>query len=146
MDSPRKVMKFMTDNFYLFEKQYKDVDKNVLKAAIAYKYLLHFYLNIKDVTIDQILIENKYDIGLIGPGHNCLVSLCEQICGNRICHLHSILHDIYGRLFLTYKIGQGYNYMFNASNWMKKSPLCGHISGLLYIIYYNIRYHSTYQQ
>ena len=142
MDSPREVIKFMNDNLYLFEDNYKDIDRNVLKVAIAYKYLLAVYLNIKNVTIDQILIENEYDIRLIKPGHYCLVSLCEKICSNRICHLHSTLHDTYSRLFLKYnQIGRGYNYMVNAPNWMKKSPFSGHISGLVYSIYYNIRYH-----
>ena len=155
-DSPRKVIKFMNENFYLFEKQYEDIDKTVLKAAIAYKYLLAVYLDIKNVTIEQILIENDYDIGLIGPGHSCLTSLCETLFSNHICnttchffnstcHLHSILHDCYGRLFLKYNQGRGYVYMFNAPKWMKKSPFFGHISGLLYSIYYNIRYFREYQ-
>ena len=145
MDSPRNVIRFMNENFYLFEKQYEDVDKNVLKAAIAYKYLLATYLHIKNVTIEQILIENDYDIGLIGPGHSCLTSICEKICPNRVCHLHSILHDVYGRIFLKYNQGRGYFYMFKAPNWMKKCPLFGHITGLMYSIYYNIRYYHEYQ-
>ena len=146
MDSPRRVIKFMNENYYLFEKQYENVDKNVLKAAIAYKYLLAVYLDIKNITIEQILINNDYDIGLIGPGHNCLTSLCESICPNRICHLHSILHDTYGRIYNRYNnVGRGYVYMFNAPNWMKKCPLFGHITGLAYSIYYNIRYYREYQ-
>ena len=146
MDSPRKVIKFMNENFYLFEKQYENIDKNVLKAAIAYKYLLAVYLDIKNITIDQILIENDYDLGLIGPGHSCLTSICERICPNRICHLHSILHDCYGRIYTKYNNqGRGYNYMFKAPNWMKKCPLFGHITGLMYSIYYNIRYYHEYQ-
>ena len=145
MDSPRNVIKFMNQNFYIFEKQYEDVDKNVLKAAICYKYLLAVYLDIKNVTIEQILIENDYDIGLIGPGHSCLTSICEKICPNRVCHLHSILHDVYGRIFLKYNQGRGYVYMFKALNWMKKCPLFGHITGLMYSIYYNIRYYHEYQ-
>ena len=145
MDSPRKVIKFMNENYYLFEKQYKDIDKTVLKAAIAYKYLLAVYLNIKDITIEQILIENDYDLGLIGPGHSCLTSICENLCPNRVCHMHSILHDVYGRIYLTYNhTGRGYVYMFNAP-WIKKSAFFGHISGLLYSIYYNIRYYKEYQ-
>ena len=146
MDSPRNVIKFMNENFYLFEKQYEDVDKNVLKAAIAYKYLLAVYLDIKNITIDQILIENEYDLGLIGPGHNCITSFCEKVCPNRICHTHSILHDTYGRIFSKYNnTGRGYVYMFDAPNFMKKCPLYGHITGLLYSIYYNIRYHHELQ-
>ena len=145
MDSPEKVIKFMNENFYLFEKQYEDIDKNVLKAVIAYKYLLAVYLNIKNVTIEQILIENDYDLGLIGPGHSCLTSICEKICTNRICHLHSILHDTYGRIYTKYNQGRGYVYMFNGPKWMKKCPLFGHITGLLYSIYYNIRYYHEYQ-
>ena len=146
MDSPEKVIKFMNQNFYLFEKQYEDVDKNVLKAAIAYKYLLAVYLDIKNITIHQILIENDYDLGLIGPGHTCLTTVCEKICNNRLCHLHSILHDSYGRIYLKYNQGRGYIYMFkNAPKWMKKCLLFGHITGLLYSIYYNIRYYREYQ-
>ena len=145
MDSPRKVIKFMNENFYLFEKQYEDIDKTVLKAAIAYKYLLAVYLDIKNVTIDQIITENESDIGLIGPGHGCLTSICEKLCPNRVCHLHSILHDVYGRIFLKYNQGRGYVYMFNAPNWMKLSPFFGHISGLMYSIYYNMRYYHEYQ-
>ena len=146
MDSPRKLIKFINDNFYLFEKQYEYIDKNVLKAAIAYKYLLAVYLDIKNITIEQILIENEYDIGLIGPGHGCLTSFCEKICPNRICHLHSILHDTYGRIYTKYNKGLGYVYMFKAPfNWMRRSPVFGHITGLLYSIYYNIRYYHEYQ-
>ena len=146
MDSPRKVIKFMNENFYLFEKQYENIDKNVLKAAIAYKYLLAVYLDIKNITIEQILIENEYDIGLIGPGHSCLSKTLEMIFPNRICHLHSILHDTYGRIYTKYNNqGRGYVYMFNAPKWMKKCPLFGHFTGLLYSIYYNIRYYHEYQ-
>ena len=145
MDSPREVIKFMNQNFYLFEKQYEDIDKNILKASICYKYLLAVYFNIKNVSINQILIENDYDLGLIGPSHGCITKICEKLCNNCVCHLHSILHDVYGRLFLRYNVGRGYVYMFNAYNWMKKSPFFGPISGLLYSIYYNIRYYREYQ-
>ena len=145
MDSPRKVMKFINENLYLFNNdKYKDVNRNVLKGALAYKYLMAVYLDIKDITIDQILILQE-DIGLIGPGHNCLVSCLKFICGNRVCHTHSILHDTYGRIFLSHNIGRGYNYMFNVPNAIKKCPLIGHFTGLLYSIYYNIRYHREYQ-
>ena len=68
----------MNDNLYLFESHYDDVDYTILKAAIAYKYLLHVYLYTKNVTIDEILIENKYDLGLVRPGRNCMVSICEK--------------------------------------------------------------------
>ena len=145
MDSPRKVVKFMNEDLYLFEDKYKDINRTVLKAAIAYKYLIAYYLNIKSITLEQIMIQNDYDIGLIGPGHSCLTSVCEKICPNRVCHLHSILHDVYGRIYLNYNVGRGYVYMFNAPNWMKNSPFFGHISGLLYSIYYNIRYYKEYQ-
>ena len=47
MDSPRKVIKFMKKNLYLFVDKYNDIDRTVLKAAIAYKYLLAVYLDIK---------------------------------------------------------------------------------------------------
>ena len=117
MDFPKNVIKFINGNLYLFEDKYKDIDRNVLKGGIAYKYLLAVYLDIKNITLDQVLTNNEYDIGLIGPGHSCLTSICEKICPNRVCHLHSILHYVYGRLFHTYKVGRGYNYMFNAQFW-----------------------------
>ena len=145
MDSPRKVMTFINQNLYLFDDdKYKDYNRNVIKGALAYKYLLAVYLNIKDITIDQILIVQE-DIGLIGPGHNCLVSCLEFLCGNRICHTHSILHDSYGRIFQSHDVGRGYNYMFYVPKQLKKCPLIGHITGLLYSIYYNIRYYREYQ-
>ena len=145
MDSPIKVDKFMNENLYLFEDKYKDVNRNVLTAAIAYKYLLAVYLNVKDVTLHEVLIENEYDIGLIGPGHSCLTSLCEKIGPNHLCHLHSILHNCYGRLLLYHNVGHGYVYMFHAPNWMKCSPFFGHISGLLYLMYYSIHYYREYK-
>ena len=66
-------------------------------------YLLAVYLNIKDITIDQILILQE-DIGLIGSGHNCIVSCLEFIYDNRIFHTHSILHDSYGRIFQSHNV------------------------------------------
>ena len=54
MDSPKTVIKIMNDNLYLFENRYEDININALKAAIAYKYLLHVYSNFKDVTKDQV--------------------------------------------------------------------------------------------
>ena len=93
------------------------------------------------------MTENDYDIGLIGPGHSCLTSICEKICSNRVCHLHSILQDVYGRIYNNYnQTGRGYVYVFNAPIWMKTSPFFGHISGLMYSIYYNIRYYREYQK
>ena len=147
MDSPRRVIKFMNENLYSFEDKYKDIDRNVLKTAIAYKYLLAVYLNSTDITIDQILVLNDFNIGLIGlGGDSCLVSCLEFVFGNRICHLHLLLHDSYGRIYTKYdNIGRGYNYMFNAPNWMRKCPCFGHITGILYSIYYTIRYYREYQ-
>ena len=147
MDSPEKVMSFIYKNLYLFNNdKYKDYNRNIIKGALGYKYLLEVYLNIKDISVDQILILQE-DIGLIGPGsHNCLVSCLEFLCNNRICHTHSILHDSYGRIYNSHgNIGRGYNYMFNAPNWMKKCPMFGHITGLMYSIYYNIRFYREYQ-
>ena len=65
MDNAKTVIKFMNDNLYLFEIQYDDVNRDVLKAAIAYKYLLHIYLNIQE-TIHEILKEQG-DMDFILP-------------------------------------------------------------------------------
>ena len=61
------------------------------------------------------------------------------------CHLHSILHDVYGRLYYQYKTIRVYNYMLNAPNFMKKPSFRDLVTGLLFGIYYNIRYHSSIQ-
>ena len=146
MDSPRKVMMFINQKLYLFnDDKYKDFDRNVIKGALAYKYLLAVYLDIKYITIDQILVLQDEDIGLIGPGHNCLVSCLEFLYGNRIYRTHLILHDAYGRIFQSHNVGRGCNYMFHVPNRLKQCPLIGHIIGLLYSIYYNIRYYREYQ-
>ena len=136
MDKPKIVIKFMNENLYLIENetQYENVNKNVLRTALAYKYLLNVYMNIQNVTIHQILIDNDYDLGLIGSLHGCIVSICEKICGNRICHLHSILHDTYGRIFLLYGVGRGYKYMFDAPNCMKSHHFAA-ISPDYYTVY-----------
>ena len=132
MDNTKTVIIFMNDNLYLFEIQYDDVNRNVLKAAIAYKYLLHIYLNIQE-TIHEILKEQE-DIGLIGPGHTCLTSFCEKGCSSRICHLHSILHDIYSRIYTKYKVSRGYNYMFNAPNFTGGKSMFKYLINLAQIL------------
>ena len=94
-DNSKILIQFMNENLYLIENKCDvDIDKNRLKAAKGYKYLLNLYVDIKNITIDEFLKENEYDIGLIGPSHNCIVTICEEICSSKTFHLHNILHDV----------------------------------------------------
>ena len=41
MDNSKKVMMFINQNLYLFnDNKYKDYNRNIIKGALAYKYLL----------------------------------------------------------------------------------------------------------
>ena len=54
-----------------------------------------------------------------------------------ILHSHSILHDAFGRFYNRYLLNRGYTYVIpeNISpEFMKRSPLCGQITGLIYCI------------
>ena len=109
----------------------------ILKSALVYQYLYskHFKLNI---SIESILIENNYDIGLIGPGNGCITRILERIFNNSIMmRSHSILHDAFGRFYAHHQLDRGYTYVIpknRTPKCIKRSPLCGQISGLIYCV------------
>ena len=122
-----------------------DVDKNGLKAAIAYKYLLHVYLGLKNMTIDQILKENEYEIGFIAlaitVSYHFAKGCMEIVSVTCIASYMMSTADC----VINIKSAEDIIICFKAPDFMKQSPLCGHITGLLFIIYYNNKYHSSYQ-
>ena len=97
-----------------------------------YRYLTLQYTNIR-VDLKEIL-EKHFDMGLIGPGYNCLTFTLE-FAFNRsktICN-HAILHDAFGRFYNDYKHGPGYFYTSRTKHEsIKKLPLIGHLSGLMF--------------
>ena len=123
--------------FKIFKPEHKDVDDVILKSALVYQYL---YLNHYDIMlpIDDVLELNNNEIGLIGPGNGCLTHIFERIFNRSdISHSHSILHDAFGRFYAHNSLDRGYTYVIpenKTPRWVKKSPLCGQVSGLIYCL------------
>ena len=119
-----------------FDQEYNVV---ILKSALAYQYLYQKNFN-QLISVETVLEENNGEIGLIGPGNSSCTCILEKLFGRiSCCHTHSILHDAYGRFYLKYKQDKGYCYaMKNAPEWMKRSPLFGHVTGFLFSIIHRI--------
>ena len=123
--------------FKIIKPQHKDVDDVILKSALVYQYL---YLNHYDIilSIDDILELNNNEIGLIGNGNGCLTHILEKTLGHfDVLHSHSILHDAFGRFYTHHSLDRGYTYVIpenKTPRWVKKSPLCGQVSGLIYCL------------
>ena len=125
---------------YFFKKtkqQHPHVDDVILKSALVYQYI--YFKNCKAyMTIDEVLEENNGEIGLIGPGNGRITRFLERIFKrSNILHSHSILHDAFGRFYSRYSSDRGYTYAIPSiltPTFIKRSPLCGQISGLLYCV------------
>ena len=123
------------------KQQHPDVDDVILKSALVYQYL-HIKNYKTYITIGDVLLLNNNEIGLIGPGNGCLTWLLERVFGHLdMLHSHSILHDAFGRFHDHYLKDRGYTYVIpknRTPKWMKRSPLCGQISGLIYCAFNKI--------
>ena len=121
--------------------QHIDVNDVILKSALVYQYL-HLKNFQKCISIDDILKLNNNEIGLIGPGNGCLTHFLERIFNkSEILHSHSILHDSFGRFYAYHSLDRGYTYTIPKNltpQCVKRSPLCGQISGLIYCVFGNI--------
>ena len=119
------------------KQQHNNVNDVILKSALVYQYL---YLCNFDtmILINDILELNNNEIGLIGPGNGCLTWFLEKMfSGSDILHSHSIIHDAFGRFYAHHSLDRGYTYVIpknRTPKWMKRSPLCGQISGLIYCV------------
>ena len=135
----KEVINYVKFFFEETKEIHYETNDVVLKACLVYQFLYveHFktYLS-----INEILQINNGEIGLIGPGDGCLTWFFERTIGNiEIIHSHSILHDAFGRFYNKYGLGRGYTYVLGKSpKWMKISPLCGQISGLIYCAFHRI--------
>ena len=123
-------------------KQQHNVNDVILQSALVYQYL---YLCNFDtmIPIDDILELNNNEIGLIGPGNGCLTRFLERMFGGSdILHSHSILHDAFGRFYAHHSLDRGYTYVIpknRTPKCIKRSPLCGQISGLIYCLVKQIK-------
>ena len=123
------------------KQQHNNVNDVILKSALVYQYL---YLCNFDtmILINDILELNNNEIGLIGPGNGCLTWFLEKMFGGSdILHSHSIIHDAFGRFYAHHSLDRGYTYVIpknKTPKWMKRSPLCGQISGLIYCAFNKI--------
>ena len=124
---------------YFFDEtkqQHIQVNDVILKSALVYQYLYfkHFKTTL---SINNILYIHN-DIGLIGPGNGCMTGFLERTLGwVDVLHSHSILHDAFGRFHDRYSLDRGYCYAIPKNvtpRFMKRSALCGQISGLIYCI------------
>ena len=137
-----ETIKYVKCSFKKTKQQHNNVNDVILKSALVYQYL---YLCNFDtmIPIHDILELNNNEIGLIGPGNGCLTQFLERMFGGSdILHSHSILHDAFGRFHDHYLKDRGYTYVIpknRTPKWIKKSPLCGQISGLIYCAFNKIK-------
>ena len=130
-------------NYFLEEtkQQHNSVNDVILKSALVYQYLYHRNFGVY-ISVDDVLKLNNNEIDLIGPGNGCLTWSFERIFSRfDILHSHSILHDAFGRFYNHYSLDRGYPYAISENltpNLLKRSPLCGQISGLIYCIFNRI--------
>ena len=131
----KETVKYIEYNFQKAKEKHPYINDKILKSALVYQYI-HFYYFERDILISRILEINDGEIGLIGPGSGPVTWLLETAFGwIDILNSHSILHDAFGRFYDHHELGRGYTYAIPekyTTKLIKRSPLCGQISGLLY--------------
>ena len=129
------LLRFIKHSFKDTKEQHPNIDDKILKSALVYQYL-HFHYFEREISINKILELNNGEIGLIGPGGGFITWLLETAFGwIDILNSHSILHDAFGRFYNHHELGRGYTYAIpekDTPKLIKRSPLCGQISALLY--------------
>ena len=133
----KEVIEYVNYFFKETKQQHNNVYDVILKSALVYQYLYHKNFGVF-ISVNDILELNNNEIGLIGPGNGCLTQFLETIFSPlHIMHSHSILHDAFGRFYDHYSLDRGYTYVIPKNltpKWIKRSPLCGQISGLIYCV------------
>ena len=119
------------------KQKHNSVNDVILKSALVYQYL--HLRNFKTyISTDDVFELNDNEIGLIGPGNGCLTWFLEKLFGwSDILHSHSILHDAFGRFYAHHSLDRGYTYIIPENltpKCLKRSPLCGQISGLIHCV------------
>ena len=136
-----ETIEYVNCFFEEIKEQHNNVNDVILKSALVYQYL--HLRNFKTcISIDDVLELNNNEIGLIGPGNGCLTHLLERIFNQSdILHSHSILHDAFGRFYTHHSLDRGCTYAIpenRTQKCVKRSPLCGQISGLIYCAFNKI--------
>ena len=137
-----ETIKYVNCFFEEIKQQHNSVNDAILKSALVYQYL--YLRNFKTyISIDRVLELNDNEIGLIGPGNGCLTHFLKRIFNQSdILHSHSILHDDFGRFYDHHQLDRGYTNVIpknRTPKCIKRSPLCGQISGLIYCVYKKIK-------
>ena len=134
----KETVKYVEYNFQKAKEKHPYINDKILKSALVYQYL-HFYYFERKITINKILELNGGEIGLLGPGNGFITMIFERTFGwSNVLSSHSILHDAFGRFFNHHGLGRGYTYCIPkkyTTRLIRKSPLCGQISGLIYCIF-----------
>ena len=131
----KDVIKYV--NYFMNETKLRHPHINVviLKSALVYQYLYQKHFN-ENISIDNVLEINHNEIGLLGPGNSYLTWFLERLLGwSDVLHVHSILHDDFGRFYCKYRLDRGYTYVLSEDitpNFIKKNPICGQITGIIY--------------
>ena len=133
----KEVIKYVSFFFDETQQQHHNVNDVILKSVLVYQYLYHKHFK-TFISVSDILELNNNEIGLLGPGNGCLTWSFERLfSGFDILHSHSILHDAFGRFYDHFRRDRGYTYIIPENltqKQIKRSPLCGQISGLLYCV------------
>lgn len=113
----------------------------IRQSILIYQYLYMKHFN-KVITREDVIREVGDDMGLIGYGKGCSTALLDGLFRNsNVMRSHAILHDAFGRFYNNYGKGRGYTYCIDENKtptFIKKSPFCGQISGLIYCAYNRI--------
>ena len=137
----REVIKYARRYILETKEQNIEISIDILKSALVFQYLHLKHFNIL-LSINEVIEIAGDDIGLIGPGKGLLTWMLEKLFSDSpTIKTHAILHDSFGRFYHHYSKDRGYMYSskeHKTSNWMKKSPFCGQISGLIYCKFNNI--------
>lgn len=139
MIEPRVVIEHVKQNIDEYSKEHPDIKIRCLKAILLYRTLYYFQTGIVMSHLDAIR-ECDQSIGLIGPGSSMSTRIIDYFQSRyEIFRSHVIIHNSYGQFYINHHKNRGYCYSMNKSfKFMKKSPLCGHISGLLWLLSSNI--------
>ena len=128
-----KIVDYVKQNIKSVKKDYPNTDKNILKSCLVYQYLAIQYLH-ELKSIKKILEETNQELGLIGYAETRSSRIMNSCLKWINClRSHAILHDAFGMFYENYKLSNGYCYTLNnCPTWMRESPFCGQISGILY--------------
>ena len=138
----------ITDLLYKDEPTNMEVIKKDLNMTISdvhNKRATNVLLNLcseYNIPFEKLAVTEKEiaELGYIGPGKEFLTTVLEFFFkDNTVMRMHAILHDSFGMFYRKTRLGNGYYYRSTRpelSEWKKKSPLIGHITGILFCIFY----------